>query len=79
MVEETDVRALVDEYQSVFSNISSRRGDAELCRVLEKECEWKKEGAEAVLYLARTYGSFVLRNALAVAVSLGIEDGKAGL
>jgi len=45
---------------------------------LRNEMEWTQEGAAHVAALARDYGAFVLRNALALALSLGIEDGELG-
>jgi len=48
-------------------------------RVLHSEGEWTREGAAHVAALAKDYGAFVLRNALALAVVLGIEDGELGL
>lgn len=45
---------------------------------LQNEMEWTQEGAAHVAALAREYGAFVLRNALALAISLGIEDGELG-
>jgi hypothetical protein len=45
---------------------------------LHNEMEWTQEGAAQVAALAREYGAFVLRNALALAISLGIEDGEIG-
>jgi hypothetical protein len=41
--------------------------------------EWTQEGAAQVAALSREYGAFVLRNALALATALGIEDGLLGL
>jgi len=40
--------------------------------------DWTQDGAEQVASLARNYGAFVLRNALALAISLEIEDGEFG-
>ena len=41
--------------------------------------DWTEEGARELLALVDEYGAFALRNALAVAVVLGIEDGSRGL
>ena len=43
---------------------------------LHREADWTYAGAEHVGALARNYGSFVLRNALALALALEIEDGE---
>ena len=45
---------------------------------LQHEMEWTQEGAIHVTALARDYGGFMLRNALALATALGIEDGSLG-
>ena len=47
--------------------------------LLADAADWTPRGAATVLYLAREYGSFVLRNALGLAVALRVEDGEAGL
>ena len=39
---------------------------------------WTREGAEQVTRLAREYGGFMLRNALAIANVLDVEDGELG-
>jgi hypothetical protein len=45
---------------------------------LHNKMEWTQEGAAHITALARDSGAFVLRNALALALSLGIEDGELG-
>ena len=42
------------------------------------EAEWTAEAAEHLLRLATAYGSFMLRNALAISLVLDIEDGELG-
>jgi len=39
---------------------------------------WTREGAEVISRLAREYGGFMLRNALAVAKVMDVEDGELG-
>jgi hypothetical protein len=46
---------------------------------LQNEMEWTEEGAKHLTVLAREYGGFMLRNALALAAVLNIEDGSLGL
>jgi hypothetical protein len=77
-----NVSVLVDEYQSLlskhlktFSPDNDKSCEA-IKRLLEKRADWTPNGAEAVVNLATYYGSFVLRNALALAIALNIEDGK---
>jgi hypothetical protein len=40
--------------------------------------EWTPQAAEHLLKLANDYGSFMLRNALAIATALNVEDGGLG-
>ena len=87
MIAETDrLQCTIDEYQALLGGAvhkphkELRPGEwRELEQVLSHDAEWTPRGAEAVLLLARKYGSFILRNALAIAVALGIEDGEAAL
>ena len=41
--------------------------------------DWTEQGAREVLQLARRYGTSILRNALALAAAMKIEDGRVGL
>ncbi len=45
---------------------------------LVKNHDWTEEGARILVDLAVRHGSFVLRNALALALALDIEDGSDG-
>ena len=47
-------------------------------RLMER-CDWTRNGADVLLMLAQRYGAFILRNALALARALDIEDGDLGL
>ncbi len=50
------------------------------CNVmLIEEAAWTDRGAHVVLQLAKYYGTSILRNALALAEAMDIEDGEAGL
>ena len=46
-----------------------------LANILSTDHEWTRQGANTVVSLATDYGAFVLRNALALAIALHIEDG----
>jgi hypothetical protein len=50
-----------------------------LISALSREHDWTEEGAASIVSLASDYGAFVLRNALALAIALDIEDGALGL
>jgi hypothetical protein len=71
-----DVSGLVEEYRALVEATDSY--DA-LRNALIVDSEWTACGATHVLQLARNYGAFVLRNALAVALALEIHDGELGL
>ena len=72
------VERTIEEYEAVFS--AGRRGSAlewdEVDLILQRELAWTREGACEISRLAREYGAFMMRNALAVATVLGIEDGE---
>jgi hypothetical protein len=73
-----NVSGLVREYQSVVNELSANDlGSLE--KHLVNDAEWTDRGAKELIYLANHYGSFVLRNALALSIVLGIEDGNSGL
>ncbi len=72
-----DVSSLVEEYRCLFGEVGYDTLDL-LEETLIHEAEWTAEGAEHLLYLATAYGSFMLRNALAIALALDIEDGELG-
>jgi len=78
------VNLTIQEYAAVFPTSNGKHAAEQLIdwtRVeakLQNEMEWTQEGAAQVAALARDYGAFVLRNALALALSLGIEDGECG-
>ncbi len=72
-----DVTTLVDEYRTLFEDLAGD-GHASLESILTYEAEWTPEAASHLLLLARAYGSFMLRNALAISLALDIEDGELG-
>jgi len=45
---------------------------------LSRAHDWSEEGARVIVTLADEYGAFMLRNALALALALGKEDGDHG-
>ncbi len=49
-----------------------------LVESLSSAHDWTDEGARAIVSLANEYGAFMLRNALAIAIVLGKEDGDLG-
>ena len=79
------VNLTIQEYAAVFPTTQRKNTEEQLIdwvRVeakLQNEMEWTEEGAKHLTILAREYGGFMLRNALALADVLGIEDGELGL
>jgi hypothetical protein len=73
----------IEEYKTLLPCKNSRRDGTMNWKQIEKklhtECKWTPAGAQILLTLARQYGSFVLNNALALSIALGIEDGELGL
>ena len=74
---EKGIDNLVAEYRILLAHRSSK-GRRSLEQMLVLEADWTPRAAQHLMKLARDYGSFMLRNALAIAVALGIEDGDIG-
>ncbi len=70
---------LIEEYRVLVGELENADNVLALQRKLVKDAEWTDRGAEAVVFLARYYGSFLLSNALALAEVLDVEDGECGL
>ncbi len=72
-----NVSSLVEEYRVLFEDTDIDSSDC-LEDALTREAEWSEEAAARLLELTRNYGSFMLRNALAISLALGMEDGELG-
>lgn len=74
-LEEVDL--LVDEYRTLLEGL-----DADAVELLEdaliSEADWTPRAAYHLVQLANNYGSFMLRNALAISLALEVEDGDLG-
>ena len=70
------------EYRSLLASIevevTEKVGMDRLVGHLSKAHDWTQEGARVIVTLANEYGAFMLRNALALALALGKEDGDLG-
>jgi hypothetical protein len=73
----TDV--LLSEYKGIIASVGENATDEAIIAALVRESEWTEEGAQAIVQLARQYGASILRNALALASAMQIEDGEVGL
>ena len=75
------VESLIREYQTLLGekllkNSQGQYNDSGMLKELSVSADWTVAGARELLKLANNYGAFMLRNALAIAVVLGKEDGS---
>lgn len=75
-----DAAPLVGEYEVIVAESADAAdgtiNSAKLHNGLVRTAEWTDGAAEHLMNLANYYGAFMLRNALALAVALQIEDGE---
>ncbi len=77
-----DTKWIQSEYQAYVADASDKNHKINWNNLIELLCikgDWTKEGAETLAELVQNYGSFILKNALALAIATNIEDGKLGL
>jgi hypothetical protein len=72
-----NVSALVNEYSTLFG-VASTGSTESFEDILVSAGDCSPKAASHLLQLARQYGSFMLRNALAISLALEIEDGDLG-
>ena len=72
-----NISSLADEYRSLFRGICIESKE-KLTDLLVQEGDWSIQAASHLLQLTQQYGSFMLRNALAISLALEIEDGDLG-
>ena len=80
-----NLRSLFDEYRMLVNaceagpeSPSDEIDGQRLADLLVTEAAWTEPGAQLLIQLATYNGSFILRNATALALALGIEDGEGG-
>lgn len=78
-----EINTLTEEYLFFIKKSSAKIetstfADDDLIKILTYEGEWSALASEHLLNLARRYGSFMLKNALALSIALQIEDGELG-
>lgn len=84
MIIDDEINGLTKEYHSLLKQSKTRMQerakfiDNEIKELLISEGDWSPSAAEHLLDLATRYGSFMLRNALALSIALKIEDGELG-
>lgn len=67
----------VDEYDGLFESVKDNKIDT-LRDLLISKVEWSDQAASHLLQMVKDNGAFILRNALAISLALGIEDGELG-
>ena len=73
----TDV--LLSEYEIIIAEVGEDATNEQIVAALVRDADWTEQGASEVLQLARKYGTSILRNALALASAMSIEDGTSKL
>ncbi len=78
-----DLKGLISEYKTVIfeARVSEIAPDVDwprLAHLLVNSSGWTPNGAQELVMITRGYGIFMLRNALALALALGLEDGELG-
>jgi hypothetical protein len=72
----------VSEYKGLVAELSDQHESCidseQLIKQLLSEYDWTDRGAKELVALANGYGTFMLRNALALAIALDKEDGDFG-
>ena len=69
---------LVDECRSIEPRTNQAVSRDRLVNALVESSDWTAEAATALVQTADNYGVFMLRNALALAIALNVEDGQLG-
>ena len=73
---------LAEEYATLVAEAADdSRSDIDWLKLQSKlvqTAEWSPPAAMHLVDLAKNYGAFMLRNALALAVAAGIDDGELG-
>jgi hypothetical protein len=77
---QTNLGVLLDEYETLVDELGGGLDDqdidwSKLEALLIRDSEWTERGASELINVVRDYGSFFLRNAAALALALGTEDG----
>jgi hypothetical protein len=81
MDEINTLTSTIREYEELLLSPTGQHkyfSSEELAKKLSLSHDWTHQGAQALVSLANEYGSFMLRNALALAVVTNKEDGTLG-
>ena len=77
MTSNENIGFLVDEYDGLFVKVKDDSIDS-YRDLLVSGADWSDQAASHLLQLVKNNGAFILRNALAISMALGIEDGDLG-
>jgi len=77
---QTNLGVLLDEYEVLVDEAGGGLDGqdidwSKLEALMIRDSQWTKRGASELISVVRDYGSFFLRNAAALALALGTEDG----
>jgi hypothetical protein len=77
------LESLIREYEAILQTLGTESAGAKqergrLVEALHASGDWSEQGAAQIVQLVDDHGAFMLRNALALAVVLGKEDGDLG-
>jgi len=78
-MKDIDIKWIQSEYQSYVAEVTDKNNDIDWDKLIELLCisgDWTRQGAEILVTIVQDYGSFILKNALALALATNIEDGK---
>lgn len=84
MISTNEIKGLTEEYSALLRQLAtdtsatSTNTIEDMKKQLVSKGEWSHQASEHLLDLAVNYGSFMLRNALALSLALEIEDGELG-
>jgi hypothetical protein len=73
---------ILSEYQTYVAKVTNKNNEIDWDKLIDLLCsngDWTTQGAEILIAIVKNYGSFILKNALALAVATNIENGELGL
>jgi hypothetical protein len=71
--------SLLAEYEALIAALGEHPTDEQIVQSLVEQADWTERGAHSIVKLAREYGTAILRNALALADAMGVEDAASGM
>ncbi len=77
-----NIKMVLSEYKAYTAKATGKNHKInwnKLANLLCTDGEWTRQSAEILVEIVQNYGSFILKNAFALALATNIEDGKLGL